>query len=151
MGAGSRHWGSGGKQSQATIPSTKRESKPNFLSPNSFSTMAEITFHYESRCRDTKVMRHNTNSRTVIQVTKKCTTLSLQCVYAHTHTHTHTRRSQLIIGGPNSLGRQGRERGDNLAPYDEALFYLSHLLQANTIIQSDMDTWVIVGIALPCK
>lgn len=28
-------------------------------------------------------VRHNTNSRTVIQTTKKCTTLALQCVFTH--------------------------------------------------------------------
>ena len=33
-----------------------RESKPKFLSPNSFSTMAEIT-HYESRCGNTRDVR----------------------------------------------------------------------------------------------
>ena len=60
-----------------------RESKPKFLSPNSFSTMAEITPATcivveipETRVR--RVMRHHTNSRTVIQITRKCTTLELQ-------------------------------------------------------------------------
>ncbi|CAL8250955.1 unnamed protein product [Boreogadus saida] len=42
-----------------------RESKPKFLSPNSFSTMAEIT------PSTSLVVEHNTNSRTVIQIIKK--------------------------------------------------------------------------------
>ena len=65
---------------------------PKFLSPNSFSTMAEITPTTslvveipETRVR--LVMRQNTNIRTVIQITKKCTTLVVQCVYTHTHAH----------------------------------------------------------------
>ena len=33
-----------------------------------------------------RVLRHNTISRTVIQITKKYTTLALQCVYIHKHT-----------------------------------------------------------------
>ena len=35
-----------------------------------------------------RVMRHNTNSRTIIQITKECTKLMLQCVDSlkkHTH------------------------------------------------------------------
>ena len=60
-----------------------RESKPKFLSPNSFSTMAEITptksFVVEiPETRVRRVMRHHTNSRMVIQITRKCTTLALQ-------------------------------------------------------------------------
>ena len=61
-----------------------RESKPKFLSPNSFSTMAEITPTTSlvveiPETRVLRVMRHHTNnSRTVIQITRKCTTLALQ-------------------------------------------------------------------------
>ncbi|CAL8235780.1 unnamed protein product [Boreogadus saida] len=82
--------GSSGIHSRPTIPFSSmswfmyfRESKPKFLSPNSFSTMAEITPTKslvveipEMRVR--RVMRHHTNSRTVIQITRKCTTLALQ-------------------------------------------------------------------------
>ena len=57
-----------------------RESKPKFLSPNSFSTMAEITptslvVEIPETSKNRCVMRQNTNTRTVIQITKKCTTL----------------------------------------------------------------------------
>ena len=81
-----RQRGSGGRQSRATIPFSSmlrfmyfRESKPKFLSPNSFP-----------------------NSRTVIQITKKCTTFALQCVYSHTHAHTRTWR----LHGRSSLADQ---------------------------------------------
>ena len=57
LGSGKR--GSRGRHSRSTIPFTSiswfmyfRESKPKFLSPNSFSTIAEIT--YESRCGKTR-------------------------------------------------------------------------------------------------
>ena len=134
--------GSGRRQSGATIPFSSmsrfnldRESKPKFLSPNYFSTMAEITpttsvvvelpetsenptksFHQMGALRKPylmlRVTRHNTNSRTVIQITKKCTTLALHCVYSHTHTcGARTVVAHCLIGGPNSLGGQGRERG----------------------------------------
>ena len=88
--------GSGGRQSRATIPFSSRfmyfrESKPKFLSPISFSTMAEITpttsLVVERRQRTRHVRCHNINSRKVIQITKKkIQTLALQCVYSHTHT-----------------------------------------------------------------
>ena len=82
--------GSNGRHSPPAIPFSSmswfmflRESKPKFLPPNSFSTLAEITPNTslvveipETRVR--RVMRHHTNSRTVIQITRKCTTLALQ-------------------------------------------------------------------------
>ena len=47
-------------------------------------------------------------------------------MYSHTHTHTHTHTcgactvvAHCLIGRPNSLGGQDRERGGNFAPYDE--------------------------------
>ena len=121
-----------------------RESKPKFLSPNSFSTMAWDNPHYESRCGSTRdiacrcslvfspngsfmqacvivllcVMRHNTNSRKVIQITKKCTMLALLCVYSHT-CGTRMVIAHCLMGGPNSLAGQSRERGDNLSPYED--------------------------------
>jgi hypothetical protein len=79
---------------------------PTFLSPNCFSTKAEIspttspvvevaTGDLENPKQSSlsptlyvimlHVMRNNTNSRTVIQITKKRTVLALQCVYSHTH------------------------------------------------------------------
>ena len=53
--------------------------------PNSFSTMAEITpttilVVEIPETRVPRVMRHNTKSRTVIQITRKCTTLALQYI-----------------------------------------------------------------------
>ena len=65
--AGSQRWCLGSeRRSRATIPFSSmsrfsldlRESKPKFLSPNSFSFMAEITpHHYESCCGNTRDVR----------------------------------------------------------------------------------------------
>ena len=44
------------------------------------------------------------------------------CVFTHTQTDTCGTRTVVancLIGGPNSLGGQGRERGGNLLPYDD--------------------------------
>ena len=68
--------------------------------PNSFWTRPEITPTMSlvvetPETRVGRVMRQNTNSRTVIQITKKCTTLALQCVCSQTHTHTHVAHTRL--------------------------------------------------------
>ena len=59
-------------------------------------------WNYQSSQRTRCVTCHNTNSRTVIQISKKCTTSELQCVYSHTHRHTHThtqtRGARKVVG-----------------------------------------------------
>ena len=134
--AAARQRGSGVRQSRATIPFScmsrfnldLRGSKPKYLSPRFLLNLGRDNPHYESRCVETpknptqsslftkslrqpylmlRVMRHNTNSKTVTQITRKCTALcctrsvqqrsvqqrSVQrvtvCVFSHTHTHTH--------------------------------------------------------------
>ena len=104
------------------------------VSPNSFSTMAlntslVVKVGYQRRQRTRRslvfspngsftqacvfvlhVMRHNTNSRTVIQITKKCTTLALQCVYSHT-CGTRTVIAHCLIGTKFSgWAKQRKER-----------------------------------------
>ena len=38
----------------------------------------------------------------------------------HTHTHTHVALApSYLIGGPNSMGWQGRERGGGISLYDD--------------------------------
>ena len=65
-----------------------------------------------------RVMRHNTNSRTVPN-NKEMYTVALQCVYSHRHTYgAHTVLAHCFIGGSTPLSRPSRERGGNLAPYD---------------------------------
>ena len=59
------------------------------------------SFHQMQACLIVlRVMRHNTNSRTVIQKTKYNTCVTV-CVFSNTHTHTHTHvvlaQSQLIV------------------------------------------------------
>ena len=90
LGSGQR--GSGRGQSRATIPFPSmsrfmyfRDSKPKFLTPNSFSTMQQNGYPKNS-------IQHLRYS-----------------VYSHTHTHSHVvlARSQLI-GGPNY------QRGGNM-------------------------------------
>ena len=148
-GGALRQRGSGGRQSRSTIPFSStsrfmsfRESKPEFLSPSSFSTMAELTpttsvvvelpetsenptpsglftkrkLHASLPCCVACCTCHNTNSRTVIQITKKCPTLALQCVYSHARTNTRTVVAHCLIGGPSSLGGPSRERGGNMSP-----------------------------------
>ena len=73
------------------------ESKPKFLSPNSFSTMAISLWIYRNRQRTEEVY----TSVTV-------------CVITHSHKHACGARTfvaHCLIGRPNSLGRQGKERG----------------------------------------
>ena len=42
------------------------------------------------------------------------------CVFTHKHVcGARMVVAHCLIGGPNSLGRQGGERGGNLAPYDD--------------------------------
>ena len=78
-----RQWEAVLKRETFVAKGVLRESKPKLLYPNSFSTMAEITPTTSlvveiPETRVQRVMRHNTNSRTVIQITRKCTTLALQ-------------------------------------------------------------------------
>ena len=71
-----------------------RESKPKLLSPNSLSTMTEITpttvslWKYQ-RCQRTNVLCAITPTaeRLSKEVYNNCVTV---CVITHTHTHTHT-------------------------------------------------------------
>ena len=101
-----------------SFPQTRRfgvrESKPKFLTPNSVSTMAEITptslLVEIPETSENPTYYANTNSRTVIQITKKCTTLTLQRVYSLTHTHKHT----LALAQSWLIG-QSRERGGNMS------------------------------------
>ena len=106
-----------------SFPQTRRfgvrESKPKFLTPNSVSIMAEITptslVMEIPETSENPTYYANTNSRTVIQITKKCKTLTLQRVYSLTHTHTNTHWRSHSCG---SLGKA--EKGEVTCPrYDD--------------------------------
>ena len=112
-GQGGR-WGCGPEQLAATVPCASVKVP---FPPNSFSTMAEITpttslvVELPSRQGTQRVMCHNTNSRTVIQITKKCTTLTVRVfTHTHTHTHTHTRGARTVVA------HWAKQRGEVTCP-----------------------------------
>ena len=105
LGSGAPAAGLRGRESQATIAGNN----PFLLPVAVQSGPVEVGYQRCLRTRRSLVFSPNGS------ITQACV---IVCVFTHT-CGARTVVAHCLIGGPNSLGGQSRERGVNLAPYDD--------------------------------
>ena len=119
---------------------TSRSQSQNSFPPIPSQPWAMATWKYQRRQRTRRIIifspntsflavwcRHDTNSRTVIQIIKECSTALAYNSVCNTHTHGAHTVAHCLIGKPTSLGGQSRERGGNLSPYYEIMEKIPNL------------------------